>query len=241
MRDRERAFSLLAEAGYKPQSRVILDRRLTCYFVHGFDFARDGVQVDLHWCLSRHPSFHIDEATIWHARRPFQLAGRGYDVLADEHEIMFAVLSLLRDAERGRPKIKNIVDLLRILAMLDERLDWDTFLEARRTDGTLGPTVNVLGVCLDVATARENLPRLRGALERYRDRRVPVRGMSSPFRFSPESFGLGNKLWCARVYDTSPLTWFLWWATSLPFRVAVHERRLRKRPSTTQRPSGGQG
>src|SRR5262245_34358073 len=61
MGDREHAFALLAAAGYRAQSRVILDRRLTCYFVHGFDFAREGVQVDLHWCLSRHPSFHIDE------------------------------------------------------------------------------------------------------------------------------------------------------------------------------------
>ncbi|MFI5394681.1 MAG: nucleotidyltransferase family protein [Candidatus Binatia bacterium] len=230
--DRERAFRLLVEAGYARKSRALLGVRLTCYFVHGIDFVSGSSKIDLHWCLSRHPSFRIDERAIWSSRRSYDVGGRPYDVLSDEHEVVLAVLSMLRDFERGRPKIKNLVDLLRILEALDKRLDWDAFLEARRGEGTLGPTVNILGLCLDIAGAHDCFPGLHAALARHAGRRVPVRLAGSPFVFAPASFGLGNKLWCARVYDASVAAWLLWWGVSLPFRIAVHRRRH-------QRPGAG--
>ena len=231
--DRARAFRLLAAAGYVPKSRVLLGERVTCHFVHGFDFVKDGIQVDLHWCLSRHPSFRMDESAIWGARQSYPVGGQRYDVLSDEHEVLFAVLSLLRDLERGHLKIKNLVDLLRMLAVLDAQLDWTAFLAVRRRDGTLGPTVNVLALCLDVGEARATVPRLAAALAQHGDRRVPVPVAPAPFVFAPAFAGLGNKWWCARVYDTSPAQWLLWWTASLPFRIAVHRRR-RKRAGTVR-------
>ena len=225
--DRARAFSLLAAAGYARKSRVLLGERLTCHFVHGFDFVKDGIQVDLHWCLSRHPSFRVDEAAIWGARQSYAVGAHRYDVLSDEHEVVLAVLSLLRDLERGRLKIKNLVDLLRVLAVLDAQLDWNAFLEARRGDATLGPTVNLLALCLDVGEARALVPRLESALTRHVSRRVPVPAAATPSVFAPAFAGLGNKWWCARVYDASLAQWLLWWAASLPFRFAVHHRRRR--------------
>jgi hypothetical protein len=220
--DRERTFRLLAEAGYSPKSRVILDSRLTCYFVHAFDFSSARAKVDLHWCLSRHPSFHIGEDAIWAGRQSHVLRGHWYDVLSDEHEVLLAILSLLRDMERGKAKVKNVVDLLCILSALDARLDWDAFFAARRRDGTLGPAVNILALCIEVADARDAVPRLHGTLARHADHRVVVPVAQSPLLFEPALGGLGNKLWCARVYDGSPLTAFAWWAASLPFRMGVH-------------------
>lgn len=235
--ERQRAFRLLAEVGHAQQSRVLLGGRLTGYFVHAFDFARGRANVDLHWCLSRHPSFRIDEAAIWAGRQSYAVAGRPYDVLSDEFEVVFAALSMLRDIERGRPKIKNLVDLLRILDVVDARLDWDAFFAARRSEGTLGPTVNILGLCLDVAGAHDFFPALHAALARRADRRVRQSFGGSPFLFAPARCGLGNKLWSARVHDASPAAWLLWWAVSLPFRVAVHRRK--RRPNRAAPPGEG--
>jgi hypothetical protein len=220
--DRTRAFRLLAEAGYYRRSRSLFGAGLTSFFVHGFDFAAGNAYVDLHWCLSRHPSLHLDEPKVWGQRRPYPVNGRSYPVLSDEHEVVFAVLSLLRDLERGRPKIKNVVDLIQIVTATDAEIDWEALLQSGRNDGTFGPLVNVLGLCLDVADAHDLAPCLSATLARHADRRVWARCTDSPLQFRPARFGLGNKLWSARVHDATPAAWFLWWATSLPFRVAVH-------------------
>ncbi len=239
--DRERAFRVLAGAGYKAKSRVILDERLTCYFVHAFDFARAHAKVDLHWCLSRHPSFRLDEGAIWERRQSYAVHGHDYDVLSDEHEVVFAILSLLRDMELGRAKIKNVVDLISILSTIDARSDWEAFFAARRRDKTLGPSVSILGLCVDAADAHDLVPRLDAVLARYGEHRVPVpvHLAQSPLVFAPTIGGLGNKLWCARVHDASPLTWLAWWAVSLPFRLAVHQTRLiRGRDARRSSPRG---
>jgi hypothetical protein len=223
--DRARAFGLLAAAGYRRRSRSLFGAGLTCFFVHGFDFATGNANVDLHWCLSRHPSLHLDEQAMWARRSSYPVGGRSYAVLCDEHEVVFAALSLLRDLERGRPKIKDVVDLIQIVAATDAEIDWEALLESGRSEGTFGPLVNVLGLCLEVADAHDLAPRLRATLERHADRRVAPPQAKSPLQFRPTRFGLGNKLWSARVHDTTPAAWLFWWATSLPFRVAVHRWR----------------
>jgi hypothetical protein len=223
--DRGRALRLLAAAGYRRRSRSLFGSGLTSFFVHGFDFAAGNAYVDLHWDLSRHPSMHLDEPKVWGQRSSYPVDGRSYAVLSDEHEVLFAALSLLRDLERGRPKIKNVVDLIQIVAATDAEIDWEALLESSRSDGTFGPLVNVLGLCLDVADAHDLAPSLSAALARHADRRVRARCTDSPLRFRPARFGLGNKLWSARVHDTTLAAWLLWWATSLPFRVAVHRWR----------------
>jgi len=223
--DRARAFRLLGAAGYARKSRTLLGVGLTCFFVHGFDFTNGRGKVDLHWALSRHPSFRIDERTIWVSRQSYRVAGRAYDVLSDEHDVVLAVLSLLRDIERGGAKLKNLVDLFCILDALDATQDWDAFLAARRRERILDPTVNVLRLCLAIAGTPDLFPNLQSTLERYAGRAVPLRLDALPFVLAPTRFGLGNKMWSARVHEGSPATWFLWWAVSLPFRTAVRNRR----------------
>ena len=223
--DRERAFHLLAAAGYSRRSRALFGVGLTSFFVHGFDFVAGDANVDLHWCLSRHPSLHLDEAKIWARQGSYTVDGRSYAVLSPADEVVFAVLSLLRDLERGRPKIKNVVDLVQIVAAIDAEIDWEALFENGRGDGTFGPLVNVLALCLEVADAHDLAPRLDAALARHAGRQVPARRAAWPLQFRPARFGLGNKLWAARAYDATPAAWLLWWAASLPFRIAVHRWR----------------
>jgi hypothetical protein len=233
--DRSKACTLLREADFHRCSQILLGEGLTSFFVHGFDFRSDAVNVDLHWGLSRHPSLRLDERRLWALRGSFEIEGRSYDVLSDEHEVIFAALSLLRDIERGRPKPKNVIDLIQIVTATDSRLDWDVMFSAR--DGTAGPLVNVLGQCLEIAEARDLAPNLTAALDRHRRSRVPAAtGIGdSPLQFRPVRFSLGNKLWAARVYETNLPAWVSWWTISLPFRLAVH----RKPPQQLRHPHRG--
>jgi len=239
--DRTRAFRLLAAAGYRHRSRVLLSESLTCFFVHGFDFKAGEAGVDLHWRLSRHPSLHLDESGIWSQRRSYAIAGRPYAVLSDEHEVVFAALSLLRDLGAAKAKLNKVVDMIQILAATDATVDWEALLDGGRGDGTFGPLVNVLALALDIADARDLAPRLSAALARHADRRVAARPADSPLRFRPLRFGFGNRLWAARAHDTNLAVWLLWWAASLPFRVAVY-RWPRPRPpvpAASSRVAGG--
>jgi hypothetical protein len=230
MADRRRASRALESAGYAMRSRTIGGEAVTSFFVHGFDFVAGKINLDLHWRLSRHPSLRVDEARLWNERRAYVIKDREYAVLSDEHELVFQALALVRDIERGRPKTKNVIDIVQVAAAADATLNWDAVLERARTEGTQGQLVNVLSLCLDVTDARDLTPRLSAALD-GQTRPVRVRSASAPFVFEPLSWGLGNKWWSARVHDTTPLGWLLWWMVSLPFRLGVHYRPAR--PSAT--------
>ena len=223
--DRMRVFGLLAAAGYKRRSRVLLSAKLTGFFVHGFDFSAGSAYVDLHWCLSRHPSLRLDDSQIWDQRQSYSVNGRSYAVLSDKHEVVFGALSLLRDLGAGKAKLIKIVDLIQVVAATDATIDWDAFFESSRCEGTFGPLVNILTFCIEAADAQDLTPRLTAALSRYADRRVAVPAAVSPLRFRPIRFGLGNRFWAARSYDTTSACWFLWWGVSLPFRMAVYRWR----------------
>jgi hypothetical protein len=219
--DRARAFRVLAQAGYERRSRVLVSEELTAFFVHGFDFVAGDVNLDLHWCLARHPSVRIDEADLWTRKGTFRLGDRTYGVLSDAHEVTFQALAVVRDIERGRPQMKNVVDLIQVVAALDAGMSWDALFAGARSDGTHGALVNVLLLCLDLAAARDFVPSLAAALDRCADRRVrsiaPVFALESSAAPIPQ-----NRLWAARSYDTSLAIWLSWWAISLPFRRAAH-------------------
>ncbi len=230
--DRRRVAALIEAGGYRRRSRAIGGQAVTGFFVHGFDYAAGPARLDLHWSLSRHPSLRIDHARLWAARRQYAIAGRDYSVLSDEHELVFAAVSLLRDLERGRPKAKNVVDVIQVAAAVDASLDWQAVLTRARTEGTLGPLVNVLMLCLDVADAHDLAPRLSATLANH-PRLIPRHAGPDPFTLVPAAWGIGNKWWSARVYDTSVVAWACWWAASLPFRLAVH-----RRPASPSRAAG---
>jgi hypothetical protein len=230
--DRRRAFGILEKAGFARRSNVLGSEAVTAFFVHGFDFVAAGVNLDLHWSLSRHPSFRPDESGIWERKGVFPLGDRCYSVLADEDEITLEVLALLRDIARGRPKIKNVADLIQVVATIDPTMAWDALFASGRSNGTYGPLVNVLSLCLDVADAHDLAPHLAATLARHSGRRVRSDPAGAPLWAPPARAGFANKLWAARSHDAALGSWFVWWAISLPFRYAVHgwRRPVASRP-----------
>lgn len=225
--DRARAAALLESAGYRRRSGILVSERLTQAFVHGFDYHSGRAGIDLHWALSRHPSLRLDEAALWAQAGTFTVDGRAYRVLGDAHDVLFGALGLLRDIARGRPKPKNIIDLIRMAITLDARLDWPRLLSAR--DGTAKPLRRVLGLCLALTDAADLAPQLADALRRSRDGLRPLpASVEASLHFSPHVLSLGDRLWAARVYETNPISWAAWWAVSLPFRMAVHRASGRR-------------
>ncbi|HYD48327.1 MAG TPA: nucleotidyltransferase family protein [Terriglobales bacterium] len=223
--DRTAVFAMLRSAGFRERSGVLISQALTCFFVHGFDFDRGSAKLDLHWRLSRHPSLRIDEAELWQQRQGFTLAGREYEVLGDEHELVFAVLSLLRDLERGSGKLKNVLDLTLLAIAVDAEIGWQSFFEHRRRERSYRASTALLDLCLELTDARPYAPHLAAALP---ERSLPGPLTSArPLQFAPAWQGSGNKLWSARAHDCSWPAWLAWWATSLPFRIATHRPRQR--------------
>jgi hypothetical protein len=220
--DRRRALRVLEEAGFVRRSRVLGSEALTAYFVHGFDLVADGVNLDLHWSLSRHPSFKLNESSIWERKEAFLLGDRSYAVLSDGDEVTLQVLALLRDIARGRPKIKNVVDLIQVVVTIDPTMAWDAMFVAGRTSGIYGPLVNVLSLCLDVADAHDLAPRIAATLTRHAGRRVRFAPAGVPSHILPARTGFETRLWAARSHDAALGSWLVWWAVSLPFRRAVH-------------------
>jgi hypothetical protein len=219
--DRARASERLTSIGYARRSRVLGSEALTAWFVHAFDYADARTYLDLHWCLSRHPPVQVDERRLWSSRGEWTVGGRGYAVLDAEHDIVFGALSFLRDVERGRPKAKNVVDLVQLVAAADTDLDWEAVFGRARGEGTHGPLVDVLSLCLDVADARDLAPRLDRALTAS-GRRAAGTPTDVPFVLPPVIANFGNKRWVARAYDAGWIRWLLWWVVSLPFRLGVH-------------------
>jgi hypothetical protein len=224
LRSRRSALGLIEAAGFRRLSKLPGGPALNAYFVHGFDYVREKADLDVHWRLSRHPSLRVDESRLWAERGCWQHGGLSIDVLSELDDIVLGAIALVRDAERGGAKAKNVLDLLKVMAAADALTDWDMFLDRCTREGTHGPVVNVAAVCLEMAGTPVVAPRLAETLARHRWRIVRARAAGEPLAFLPATLGVGNRWWAARVYDGTPLTSLWWWACSLPFRMAVHQR-----------------
>ncbi len=224
-RDLANVERLLLDAGYTRKSRVIVSSALTARFTHALDFVKEGAAVDLHWILSANAAHALDYDAIWRDRQRFTVRGREYAVLSDEYEVVFSLISIFKDLERGAARLKALVDLHFVLLALDARIDWPRFLENRRREKLHRVSVGVLTLFLELFDPADRLPNVAAAVARAR-----LAGPStdpSELLTAPRG-ALRNKLWAADYYECSRLRVFLWWLVSLPFRVAVHARTGRR-------------
>jgi hypothetical protein len=152
------AERLLKTSGYVRKSSVLFNEALTTYFTHAFDFAKSNVALDLHWALSANAAHRLDYNAIWRQRQNYVLNNQNFSVLSDEYEVVFSLIPLFKDLERGAARLKTFVDLYFILAALESRLDWNTFVENRRREKILNISVNVLALFLDLFDCRERFP-----------------------------------------------------------------------------------
>jgi hypothetical protein len=217
------AQCLLKRAGYARKSAVLFNEALTTYFTHAFDFAKDNVILDLHWALSANAAHRLDYNAIWRTRQTFVMNDRSFSVLSDEYEVVFSLISIFKDIERGAARLKAFVDLYFILKALEPRLNWHTFVENRRRERILRITVNVLALFLDLFDCRNQFVEIAQTVDWHRGLVTSFPSDQGRELLEASGGALSNKRWAADLYDCSRIHVFLWWLVSLPFRLAVHD------------------
>jgi Uncharacterised nucleotidyltransferase len=214
---------LLCSCGYMRKSTVLLNEALTARFTHALDFVKPNVALDLHWLLSANAGHSLNYDAIWQQRQAFVLRNQKFFVLPDEYEVVFSLISIFKDLERGVTCLKEFVDLYLILSKLCHRLDWGRFLENRKREGIEQITINVLALFLDLFDCADRFPEVARAVAREHRliKRVSSEKVVALLEASPGA--LRNKLWAASIYECSRIHVFLWWLVSLPFRLTVHQ------------------
>lgn len=220
-RDLAAVERLLRARGYARKSQVVLGRALTAYFTHALDFVKGEAALDLHWALTANAAHALDYEAIWRDRQSFVLRDREYVVLSDEYEIVFNLISIFKDLERGAARVKAFVDLHALLSVLDATVDWRRFFADRKRERLQRVTVSVLELFLALFECTERFPNVAAAVARERPLLVGASAEPADLLGAPEG-ALRNKLWAANHYDCSRLQLFSWWLVSLPFRLAVH-------------------
>ena len=211
---RQTAGELLEGLGFRRTSSVLFSERLSALFSHGFDYETCDLKVDLHWCLSRSPAIRIDTSAMMQRAVRFNVGGRETIILAPEDELVFELISMFADIQRGRLRLQAFVDLFAMLRQL-LRIEWRGFFDRRGAEGCEGACRGVLGVFLATLAAESEFPALAAALG-------PLPSFEESLDLLASGSGNGRaKLWAARRMSVSPFRYAAWWVVSLPFRTAA--------------------
>lgn len=220
-RDRRAALQLLGELGYGLRSRVLLSRSLMAAVHHGFDFERQGVRLDLHWCLSRQPGYRIDEQGFWARRVPWSQASLEVNVPHPADELHLLLISAFADLQRGALRLQSLLDLQALQAALNP-FDVGAFLAERRAERTAEVCRAMLQIDRVLLLVHQGGASVTGGALEPQPERAHLLGLlqSGPFQ-------LPTKLWCARQLPVSLLHYGVWWLASLPLRTAASHPALR--------------
>lgn len=229
--DLRAAERILVTLGFRRAS-IVPSRRLALKFTHAFDYVGDGVTVDLHWTLARHPSFRLDLGGLRGRRQTRAIGDIEVDQLADEDALALGALAVFRDVQRGALRARALVDLHRVAAACTG-LDWPAFLARRRAEGTHRITVNAFALLLHALDARGALPAVAAEVDAAKGD-VRVDAANCHRLLEPPRFAVRNRLFAIRLYDCPPARSFFWWLFSMPVRLLSYRswrlpRRGRRR------------
>jgi len=211
----------LISAGFARRSRILFNEQLTVRFGHAFDFAKSGIAVDLHWALRNRPSYRFDYRNIWKAKQEFWLDDVRFYVLSDQHALVFTLVSTFNDIEVAKLRLRSLVDLYMMVRALHGEVDWDRFLEDRRTENIFKISVNVLNLFLRVFDCNRDFPDLARAIDRRRSELEGDNPVTIETLVSHSRVGMSHRLWASRLYEISRLRLLFWWMISMPFRRAA--------------------
>ncbi len=220
-RDLARAEAALLAAGYAPEFRVLLSRRLSRYFTHHFEYRRGDIPLDLHWVFQRHFTFAIDYPRVWAGAERAELDGRSYSVLSAEYELVLQIIGVLTDLQVGKLALRSVLDIHRILQAMDRTTDWEEFRAVRRRERILRPSAYVLALVLELLRCRAEFPRLAAVIEPMLGALPSIAG-GVEAALGSRPLSPGQKLLALRMYETPLPAAVSWWLVSLPFRVAAY-------------------
>jgi hypothetical protein len=218
--DARRARRALGEIGFTRRMPAPWGAALVTPFVHALDYDSPGGAVDLHWALERHPSLRLDAQKLRQEARREPLGEGDVAVPSDQGEILAACLGAVRDGERGRLKLKHLLDLRRWMELPRA---WPGFLAAARAQHAERPCLRALSLTVAALGVPKELPaELAASLS---PSRTAAGGEAAlPWLLA----GLPSwraRRWAFASWESSPAASAAWWLLSLPFRLAVHGRQ----------------
>ena len=213
---------LLKRNGFELKSIVFLDKYLSIYFTHHFEYARRDVDLELHWALSTHCSFNLNYSRIWQEKNNFEFRQKNYLVLSDEYELVFQILSIFKDIELGTIKLKSFVDTYMILKAVDKNIKWKEFFDDRKKEGLYVISSNTLDLVLSLLDCHGEFKKLSLYLEQNKMHLKYKTSAAKLGLLDHSRFAIRNKLWAFGLYNTNPFNAFCWWAISLPFRLITY-------------------
>lgn len=231
------ADRLIRDMGYSRLSLVLLSNGAMTHFTHTYDYhkriagqeqpvRRQFLPLDLHWRLRSHFSFRLDYRSIWQQRTDCRLQERMFPVLSAEYALVMNVLGIFVDIELGTIRLKNMLDLYKILATVDPVMDWDAFIERRSAENIAVIVLNVIDLMLDILACRDRFPGVASLLEKQRAA-IRLTLAADKYRLLERSrSAVFNRRWAHHLYQAPVIRSFLWTVTSLPFRVAAHDRKF---------------
>jgi hypothetical protein len=221
--DTDRADNVLTQAGFVRRSVVLINRPLTVFFTHHFEYRLGEVVVELHWSLARHTAFRLDTESIWRERISMVYGGQPFGVLSEEYELVMQILSIFKDVELGSITMKSFVDLFMLLRQCHDDISWEFFFERRSKEGLRRIALNVLDLVLGLLDGREEFPALACCLDTH-SRFVVARSGQQQTELVLDGRLWRQKIWGLRLYAAPWWKCAGWWAVSLPFRLAVYHK-----------------
>jgi hypothetical protein len=231
------ADQLVRDMGFSRLSLVLFSHNAMTRFTHTYDYhkrvtgpglsvQRQYLPLDLHWRLRSHFTLRLDYATIWEQQEECRLQGRVFPVLSAEYALVMNVLGVFFDIELGVIRLKGLLDLYKMLEILDPVTDWDVFLEKRASENISEIVLNVIDLLLETLDCRGRFPGVASVVEKNRSC-IRLVDPADKFRLLERSrSSLHNRRWAHDLYQAPVLRSFLWTMISLPFRVAAHDRKF---------------
>ena len=211
--DVDRAARAVQQQGLQAHSRVLLSPRLMRMFTHHIDYRGGDVRLDLHWAMRAHYSYRIDGERLWASTQDWHYENHAYPALAAEYDLVLLVLTTASEFQIGALRLRDLIDLYRLVVRLDGDFNWPAFFSQRERENIGRPCRAVLRGVLNYLSCHADVPHLVDAL-----RSGPSHDPALDFT---RSYGRVARKLAGCALPEGPLLGNLsWWLLSLPFRMA---------------------
>jgi hypothetical protein len=216
-----KACAALEAAGYWRLSRLLLGASVSALFNHAVDYRMGTRLVDLHCCVSRAPGVNLPTEDLFNRSVEIDLNGRHLQVLDPADELAVLLISTFADIQRGYLRLQSFVDIAQVVAHVPFG-SWGEFFQIQEARGTQGMCRAVLGLIGALFQCKEAWPGLVAHLS-------PMPSAEESLTvLLPSPGGRAAKRWALPYLPVGRLHYALWWAISLPFRVAASHHFFRR-------------
>ena len=220
-KDRKVVCRALEKAGYHRLSRFFLGATASALFNHAVDYSNQGRLLDLHWCVSRMPGLRIDTDGLFARSEPMDLGGTPVQVLSAGDELSVLLISSFADIQRGYLRLQPFVDIVKVSAALPSG-EWCGFFADRKKEGTDAICRSVLNLVLSLFSLRGHILGVDPHLPAQTTPREALEVLL------PSPRAQKAKQWALPHLPVGPFHYLVWWAVSLPFRLAASHPRFRR-------------